>query len=300
MKEEDKKRFVRTLKKMYRAHASGSSTANETRSQTEEGSLRKKQQKRAHKPVGKSGFIVLFCGIAVIVFSLTFASTILAFIGLTLTFWGILFLLILPGKYVTSEVLDSMALSSLSALNKIIADSNCHGKAVYLPPYPKDVYVPQHIRELKHGSVFISKKNDEVGSVIEQAFVKNPKGLRLIPPGLSLANLFEKELGVELFNTNLDFLIDTLPDVLVEDLELANDFKINSDKDLVHVEVSGLKCEDLCKEVSKLTNICPNLGCPLSSSIACILTKVTNKPVVIEKCRLKNNMIKTWYRILKS
>lgn len=198
MKEEDKKRLIRALKKMLSTQASGSSTANETRSQAEEGSLRKERQKRAHKPVGKPRFILLFSGIAVIVLSLTFASPILAFIGLTLAFWGLLFSLILPGKYVTSEVLDSMAFSSLSALNKVIADSNCRGKAVYLPPYPKDVYVPQHLRELKDGSVFISATNAKVESVIEQAFMKNPKGLRLVPPGLNLANLIQKESAVDL------------------------------------------------------------------------------------------------------
>jgi len=299
MDEKSKKELYQLIKKLVRKRAARLASASKTKNETEKRAFNKRSVEKIQKPVIKSGFIFLFYGIVSITFSLIFNSTLLVFLGLTLTFWGFLFLFVLPSKYVKSEVLDSMALSSLSALNKVIADSNCRGKAVYVPPYPKNVYAPQHLRELKDGLVFFSAKNDEVESVIEQAFMKNPEGLRLVPPGLSLAKLIEKELGLDLSNTNLDFLMDTLPNVLVDDLELAKDFKINSDKDLVHMEVSELACEGLCKEVSKLTNICHNLGCPLCSSIACVLTKVTNKPVVIERCRLRNNVIDTWYHILK-
>mgnify|MGYP001035181176 CR=1 FL=1 len=254
---------------------------------------------RARKRVGKSGFIFLFFGIIAIVFSLSSTSTILAFIGLTLIFWGALFLLVLPTKYVKSKVLDSMAFSPLSAINKIIEDSNYRGKAVYLPPYPRDVYVPKHLREFGDGFVFISTENAKVESVIEQAITENPKGLRLIPPGLSLANLLKKELDVNLLDTNPDFLVNTLPSLLMNDFELAEDLRINLDKDLVHVEATGVPWEDFCKGVGKLANICSNVGCPLISSIACVLTEVTNRPVVIEECALRNNAIEAWYRILK-
>jgi len=299
MNEKNKKELYQLIKRLQRKRATRLIAAIKTRNDTEKRVFSKGSIDKTSKPIRKSGFIFLFLGIISIAFSLIFNSTILIFLGLTLTFWGFLFLFILPGRYVKSEVLDSMAFSSLSAISKIIADSKCNGKAMYMPPYPKDAYVPQHLRELKDGLAFIPAKKDKVESVIEQAFMNKAKGLRLVPPGLSLANLFEKELGVDLFNTNLDFLMDTLPNVLVDDLELAKDFKINLDKDLVHAEMSGLACEGLCREASKLTNICSNLGCPLISSIACVLTRITNKPVVIERCSLKNNVIETWYRILK-
>lgn len=294
MNEKDKEKLYLLMKKLKRKRIARLNSAGKIK----KGGFDKGIMKRTQKPVGKS-VLLLFFGIISIVFSLILNSTILVFLGLSLTFWGFLFLFVLPSKYVKSEVLDSMAFSSLSAISKIIADSNCQGKVVYLPPYPKDVYIPGHLKEIKEGLVFIPAINDKVESVIEQAFVKNPKGMHIIPPGLGLANLFEKKLGMDLFKTDLDFLIDKLPNVLVDDLGIANEFKIKSDKDLVHVEISKPVCEDLCKEASKLMNICSNLGCPLSSSIAFILAKVTSRPVVIERCELKNGVIAAWYRILK-
>jgi len=299
MNEKNKKELYLLIKKLMRKRAARLASAGKIRNKTERRIFNKGSAEKIWKPFGKSGFILLFFGIVSIVFSLIFNSTILVFLGLTLTFWGFLFLFVLPSKYVKSEVLDSMAFSSLSAISKIIADSNCQGKGVYLPPYPRDAYVPRHLKQIKEGLVFIPALNDKVESVIEQAFMKNPKGIHIVPPGLSLANLFEKKLGMDLFNSNLDFLIDRLPNLVTGDLGLATDFKMSLDKDLVHVEISKPVCEDLCKKASNLTNICSNLGCPLCSSIACVLTKVTSRPLVIERCELKNNAIEAWYRILK-
>jgi len=274
-------------------------SARKTRVQAVKEFLKKESRKRFRKTVEKGGLILLLLGIVAIFFSFISTSTTLAFVGLTLSFWGILFLFVLPGRYVKSEVLDSMAFSSLSSINKLISESNCRGKAVYLPPYPKGVYVPKHFQEFKDGLVFISTKKTGVESSIEQAFMRKPKGMRLIPPGLDLANLLEKESGVNLSKTNPDFLTETLPNLLVHDLELAGDAKIDLGKDLVRVEIRALTCEDLCRQASKLTNICYNLGCPLCSSMACVLTRVTNRPVIIEECRLTNNILEAWYRILK-
>lgn len=299
MDQKDKEKLYRLIKKLNRKRATRLTSASKTKNETEKMVFNEGSVEKIRKPVIKIGFILLSYGIISIIFSLIFNSTILVFLGLTLTLWGFLFLFVLPSKYVKSEVLDSMAFSSLSAISKIIADSNCQGKGVYLPPYPKDVYIPGHLKEIKEGLVFIPAINDKVESVIEQAFMKNPKGMHIIPPGLGLANLFEKKLGMDLFKTNLDFLIDNLPNLIVDDLGIANEFKIKSDKDLVHVEISKPVCEDLCKKASKLMNICSNLGCPLSSSIAFVLTKVTSRPVVIERCELKNSVIEAWYSILK-
>jgi len=274
-------------------------SAGKTRGQAVKEFFRKRSRKKFRKTVEKSGLILLLLGITAIFLSLISASTPVAFIGLTLTFWSLLFLFILPGKYVKSEVLDSMAFSALSAVNKLVSESNYHGKAVYLPPYPKSVYVPKHLREFKEGLVLVPPKKAGVESSIEQAFMRRPKGLRLVPPGLGLANLLEKESGVDLSKTNPGFLTETLPNLLMCDLELARDVKIDLGKNLVHVEMSALTCEDLCRQASQLTNICSNIGCPLCSSIACVLTKVTNKPLVIEKCKLANTVLEAWYRILK-
>lgn len=249
----------------------------------------------------KIGITLLSLGGLGILSSIFYESTVLAFIGLTLTLWGCLFLLVLPGKYVKTEVMDHMSSSSLSAVDQIIANLNLKGKAIYIP-VPKGSYFP-YLIGVRNEFVYIPKRNVKIETEIEQAFMKNPKGLRLTPPGLGLVNLMEKksvlEPRVDFYSLDLNSLEEVLPPLMTRDLEVSNEFRISVDGNEVRTEIRKPVCEDLCKEASKMRHICPHVGCPLSSSIACILTRVTNKPIIIERCSLRNNIIETWYRILK-
>lgn len=241
------------------------------------------------------GTVFLSFGVLVILLADFYESTTLAFIGLSLTFWGCLFLLVLYGKYVKSEVMDNMCSSSLFAIDQIIADSNVQGEAIYIPVV-KESYLPIHVGT-KNEFVYIPNRDIEEEKAIEQAFIRNPEGLRLPPPGLSLANLMEKKSRQSFQNLNMDSLIETLPSIITQELEIANEFRITLEGNEVHVQMVKPVCEDLCKEVRKMQKIYPHIGCPLCSSIACILTRVTNKPVIIERCTLKNGNIETYYRI---
>jgi len=68
------------------------------------------------------GLIVLALGGLGTVSSILYQSTVLAFVGLTLILWGCLFTLVLPSRYVKSEIMDHMSSSSLSAIDQIIKD----------------------------------------------------------------------------------------------------------------------------------------------------------------------------------
>lgn len=241
------------------------------------------------------GFVLLSFGIAGILLSVFYESTVLAFIGLTLIFWGCLFVLVLPAKYIKNEIMDYLSVSSMYAIDQIIRDSDFRGKAIYIPVL-RGSYLP-HFIGLENEFVYIPRRNVKIEKAIEGAFIKRTKELRLIPPGLGLADLAEKKLGLNFSNLNLDSLIEILPTVMTHDLEMAEDVEISLEGSEVRTKIRKPVCENLCRELSKAQYLCPHVGCPLCSAIACILTRVTNKPVMIEGCSMKDNM-ETLYRIL--
>jgi len=94
-----------------------------------------------------SGTIALFA-------SILYSSSIIAFIGLGLTFWGALLLFIKPTKYVKASFIYSTGLSSLKVIDRIITDLNYRGKAIYLPP--------KYVKTIKGGTVFIPSKHNMI------------------------------------------------------------------------------------------------------------------------------------------
>jgi len=83
---------------------------------------------------GAVAYALLFSGAIALITSVFYSSSILAFIGLGLTFWGALLLYIKPVKHVKASLLDSTVISSLRSVDQMIKDLNYKGKAIYLPP----------------------------------------------------------------------------------------------------------------------------------------------------------------------
>jgi len=260
--------------------------------------LRLELWKYKRKPSGGAGYILLLYGAIAIASSVLYTSSILAFIGLGLAFWGVLLLFVRPVRYVKSSLLDSTSFSSLVTVDRVIADLNYEGKGIYLPP--------RYLKGLKEGTVYISSKKDITVPAIEEVakekvFLKNPAGICLTPSGLDLANLFEKELGTDFAKVDLNYLQDNLPKLFIEGLEIAKDFEINVHDNTIHVKITESVYKDFCSEVrTKLSNVCSSFGCPLCSSIACALARSSGEPVIIEKIKPSTDgeVIEAYYRIL--
>jgi len=245
-----------------------------------------------------SGYILALVGTLALIFSIVYVSSILAFIGLGLTFWGALLLYLKHERHVKSKLLDSTALSSLESLSKIIKELDYKGKAIYLPP--------KYQRDPKSGIVYIPKKEESeippVEGISEQkTFSKNPQGICLTPPGLSLTNLFEKELGTNFARTDLAYLQRNMPKLFIENLEIAQDLQIEKENNIVSVTIVDSVYKDFCSEARKLQNICGSIGCPLCSAIACALARATGKTINIEKDETSedNKTINIQYKILE-
>jgi len=251
--------------------------------------LKRDLLKSKRTPTGKIGFILLAIGALTLAGSVINTSTVLAFIGLGLTFWGALFLFARPVKFVKSTLLDSTAISSYTTIDRMIRDLSYKGKPIYIPPYPKEAYLPEYLKGLKEMIVFIP------------VILENPKGICIAPPGYGLVSLFERELKTEFTQISIDELYNSLPTIIVNNLELAEEFEINPEKDLIHVKIVNSVYNDLYANEQNIKSI-HSIGCPLTSAIACALAKTTGKLIVVVKDLISpdSKTIEIWYQTLEA
>ena len=251
--------------------------------------------------------IMLGVGAAILLASIIYNASILAFIGLSLVFWGALLLYIQPEDYTRKVLLDAAVTSSLKQLNQILQEADYSGKAIYLPP--------KYFKNPETSKIYIPKQEDgkppTPEHILQQAnaiFTDSPQGLLLTPAGAELARLFEKTLGTSFTRTDLKYLQRKLPKLLIEDLEIADDLEIevrNGDdgearNDTIHVRITNSLYKDLYTEAETRSHI-GVIGCPICSALACALTKATGKPVTIEAINPTEDgeIITATYRVLE-
>ena len=246
-----------------------------------------RRQKRATSLIG---YLLLGVGLIVLVGSILFASTVMAFIGLGLTCWGVLAFLVQPKKYVGLNIMNATAISSLRTIEKMIIDSGYKEKGVYVRAGDSDrtvVFVP---REPFSMIPQVSDRED-------RTFLSDPNGLLIPPPGVALADLIEKRLGFKLVNCGLEPLVEALPKVLVEGLEIVTDVEIEVDKDLVRFKLFDSIYGDFCSEVHDSSRRC-GLGCPMHSALASILAVATGRPVLCQDETVHDRVTESTYELL--
>ena len=266
--------------------------------------LQAKLKKATKRPSGKIGVIFLVLGaislilsmfnikellsqtpFAPFVPSITGNTQTLAFVGLGLVLWGGLFILARPVSYVRSSLLEATAISLYATIDRIKKDLKYNSKSYYIPPFPKEVYIPEHLKGLKEMIVFISANDEDglpaINEIAEGRFLLDePKGMTLTPPGLGLVEYLEEELMINFTRMSLEDLCELLPKVIPEDLQLAKGMAMEVEGKLVHLNIVGSIYKSLCyeKEIPSVHL----LGSPLVSAIACAIAKTTGKPVTIQ------------------
>ena len=238
-------------------------------------------------------------GIAAFIASLLYSSSTLAFIGLGLTFWGAIFLYTGTEKYIKEALLDKTTSPSLVTLNQMIAELGYKGQAVYLPP--------KYLKDFESSKVFIAKQErtklptpKQIQKEEERMFVTNPEGILLTPPGADLTKLFEETLDTSLTKADLQYLEGTMPRLLVEDLEIAENLEIEAKKSKVYVKIENSIYTNMHIEAEKLPNVRGSIGCPICSAIACAIAKAAGKPTIIERVQTSEDgrTISIEYRLL--
>lgn len=235
----------------------------------------------------KIGAFFLISGALSLVLSLTTESQILAFIGLGLTFWGALFIAITPRNFVEGSLLDATAISAYSTVDRMIRDLKYKGKGYHTPPYPKDVYLPEHLKGLKDMVVFISAENEsETPSIQELAeskfLIHNPKGVLVTPPGLGLLTQIEKKMNADFTKMSIEELCEVMPRFILDNLNLAREMELTPKDDQVNLKLTDSIYKNLYSNENNLKSI-TLLGCPIVSAVACAIAKTSGKPVVIQK-----------------
>lgn len=228
------------------------------------------------------GFLLLGLGLVVLVASILISSAILAFIGLGLTLWGALTFFVQPKEYVASDLMNATAISSLKTIDNMLLGLGYREKGVYVRARNSDKAV-----------VFLPSEPFSIIPEVaklegEATFLKDPAGVVVPPPGLALAALIEKKLGFKLKDCGLQALVEALPKVLVEDLEIVKDIEIQVKGDRVQFKLYDSIYADFCYEVRESSRRCA-LGCPMCSALACMLAVATDKPVVYEEDEISDD-----------
>jgi len=244
-----------------------------------------------------SGVLLFFLGIAALIVSIIYSSIVLLFIGLGITFWGAILNYIRSDDYVKGSLLKATTLPALLTMNQTLNELDYNGKPVYLPP--------MYLNNPDESKVYIPKTADTklpTPTQIQKLENKQPsrdqQGLLITPPGAELAALFEKTLGTTFTRTDLTYVLKNMPNLMVEGLEIATDFEINEEKTSpattnnepnqplrmigkIHVAITDSIYDETNRETEQMARIHENIGCPLTSAIACVLAKSTGKLTTI-------------------
>lgn len=251
------------------------------------------------------GIAFLIPGILALGFAIRANSQVLAFIGLGLTLWGAVFFLITPVEYVKAGLVTATAAPSYETIDRILKDLKPKGNGIYIPPYPKDAYLPEHLKGLKESVVFIptattTATTPSIEEIAQSKFLlQNPKGICITSPGLGLLTQFEKEIRTSLTRIGLEELCETLPQLILENFQLAKEIEMKPEKDQVQIRIIDSIYMSLYRKPN-LKSI-ETLGCPLISAIASAIAKTTGKPVTIQKLNANpdTKTIEATYRILE-
>lgn len=224
--------------------------------------------------------------------SIIFVSSILAFIGLGLIFWGVLFSYVPPVGYIKKEFLTATLIAQVSTLNQLIDQLGYTGKPIYLPQ--------NYFKNHKTTKIYLPKQNRAIllsnqKSTPENFYYDNSQGILVTPPGIHLVEIFEETLGTNISELDLSYVLQNLESILVDDLEIAEKLKITTEHEKIYVQLTNSIFSELHTSSSLPAS---KIGCPLCSAIACVLTEVSQKPTIIDEIQsLDGKTVKVIYKL---
>lgn len=245
--------------------------------------------------------ILIGIGTALLSLSIIYSSSILALIGLGLLFWGVIFTYITTSEYVKKVLLDTTLKAWQETLNHIVNKLEYRGETLYLPP--------QFFNTTNTYKAYISKSKLKTVPTAEMmprqkldfliARIARPQAVLVTPPGVELAQLFEKTLEKDFITTSLQDLKRYLPEVLIEELEVTSCFDLAIENDLIRVTIDDSFFR-IPETETKLSSLYKYFSSPLICAVACVLAKATGIPVVILKTHNKGKIVTVDYRLLKT
>jgi hypothetical protein len=248
---------------------------------------------------------VLFAlsGIALIYFSTLSSSEVLALIGLGLLFWGATFFLIKPSGFVDARFLLSTVYSEYSTFDRIIDNFKCK-KCYYIPNISNQDVVYRDLKKIEDPVMFLSAESNSKALDDESFFIKkrfllaNNIGIVLTPPGLGLMKMIQRK-KLNFFNMRLEEICEVLPPLMAEAFPLAKDLTMNIQDKRISIIIQKSIFKGLYS-LDKGSNSAKLFGCPILSSIGCILAQTSGKVITIEEIKSSKDMstLQASYRIV--
>jgi hypothetical protein len=229
---------------------------------------------------------MLILGVILVVLSAFYPYSFLAILGTALIFWSTILFYITPEKHVPLVFLHPLASSNADNIERILSEFGLNEKGIYLPP--------RNLRDIESSVVFLPKRANGTlpmaEGITEKLFSKEKEGVLLTPPGFGLSQLLEKELNTSFTKVDFTYLKLHLPEIIIGELQIVDNIKLDLVGNLVTVEVTGSIFNEICRQAGKQPRSHAQVGCLLSSTFACVLAKAIGKPIVIQnETRNKKN-----------
>ncbi len=238
-------------------------------------------------PITLASPVLLLTGILTLALSILYSSSTPAFVGLGLIFWGAILSYVRDPDSKQAKLTEAALDPSLATLDQLVREMGFAGPAFYLPPrYFKD---PEATKVL-----ILKQKQDrfptprEIQNQETQPQTPNSPFLQFKPPGAGLLNLFERTLNTSFTRTDLTYVQRTLPRLLIEDLEMADNVKIEVAGRIVRVIIENTMFRTDTAHRDADAN--PHIGSVLASAIACVLAKATGQSIAATKERTTPDM----------
>ena len=244
---------------------------------------------------------IVVLGATTLAASTLFMSSFFATVGFSLIFWGAVLLYITPTGNDLLGLINAASEASSANIERILTEYNLSQQGLYLPTENK-VGLFNKLTPLESAeSVLIFFPTTQISqkSTSRARFVLNG-GLYINPPGEALCKMIERKIGRSFSTIDLQKFTKIMPIILTKYLKLAETVEIRIEQEIITVDITNNILEKICQETSKKPKTHKQVGCLLSSAIACALTKVSGKPIALknEICDVETNTTKVKYQIM--
>lgn len=181
-------------------------------------------------------------------------------------------------------------LPTIFNLNNLLKSLNVKGNGIYVPykikkpsirvfvPYERQ-YTPSEIPIINRFS-----KNNMLSS----------KGYWIFPTGLSLFEFIENKFSLNFFELDIGSLRKIIQRYLVKELGVLKGVSVEVMGDRIFCILSASLFLSYCRIIhTEIPEFCTKIGCPLSSVIACMISKITDSYVIIKECKSDYEKLET-------
>ncbi|HEY3422762.1 MAG TPA: hypothetical protein VGK13_06345 [Methanocellaceae archaeon] len=215
-------------------------------------------------------------------------SMLLFITGVTIVVVALLLYLLSPSRYLREEIGDALSVSSLISLNRVLSALLIEARGVYVESGTKGVV-----------TVFLplsDKDSVSVANIVPESWVLNVsgpiKGVTLQPPGFGLY-AYAQKIGAVFTPESLD---SGIKDVMENGLELASKVSTKHDANSYTVSMIGLVNHGMCDMVRREDPaICLRMGCPVCSSVACMIADGTGRKVRVANVKVTGKNVDVTY-----